>query len=151
PDCADRRCEGSRGLPALARQEPPLERSENCRAGGRPEKVSNPKEGSDRIDYQETPDDITEVHAAVEREKPEPSADVTPMPMWLTGLCAAATVWAGIYFGIFNGGLNGNVYNEYESSPAVLFPLPPKASTGEAAAQTLTLAQQGKSVYAGCA
>lgn len=110
--------------------------------------MSTPKEGSDRIDYQETPDDITEVHAAVEREKPEPSADVTPMPMWLTGLCAVATVWAGVYFGIFNGGLSGNVYNEYESSPAVLFPLPPKAGgTGAAAAQTLTLAQQGKSVY----
>jgi mono/diheme cytochrome c family protein len=110
--------------------------------------VSNPKEGSDRIDYQETPDDITEVHAAVEREKPEPSADVTPMPIWLTGLCAAATVWAGIYFGIFNGGLSGNVYNEYESSPAVLFPLPPKAGKGgAAAAQAQTLAQQGKSVY----
>lgn len=112
--------------------------------------MSKPNEGSDRIDYQETPD-ITEVHAAVEREKPEPSADVTPMPMWLTGLCAIATVWAGIYFGIFNGGLSGTVYNEYESSPAVLFPRPQKASVaGAGEAQTLTLAQQGKSVYGQC-
>ena len=71
--------------------------------------MSNPKEGSDRIDYQETPDDITEVHAAVEREKPEPSAEVTPMPMWLTGVCAVATVWAGLYFGIFNGGQRFNI------------------------------------------
>lgn len=110
--------------------------------------MSNPKEGSDRIDYQETPDDITEIHAAVEREKPEPSADVTPMPMWLTGLCAVATVWAGVYFGIFSGGLSGNVYNEYESSPAVLFPLPPKAGKGgPAAAETQTLAQMGRGVY----
>ena len=110
--------------------------------------MSNPNEGPDRIDYQETPD-ITEVHAAVQREKPEPSAEVTPMPLWLTGVCAFATVWAGIYFGIFNGGLSGNVYNEYESSPAVLFPLPEKAGgkgTG-AEVQTLTLAQQGKSVF----
>ena len=60
--------------------------------------MSNPKEGSDRIDYQETPD-ITEVHAAVEREKPEPSAEVTPMPLWLTALCAVATVWAGLWLG----------------------------------------------------
>src|SRR5882757_1780041 len=105
-------------------------------------------EGPDRIDYQETAD-VAEVHAAVEREKPEPSADVTPMPMWLTGVCAVATVWAGIYFGIFNGGLSGNVYNEYESSPAVLFPLPPKvgAKAGGAEAQTQTLAQQGKAVF----
>jgi mono/diheme cytochrome c family protein len=109
--------------------------------------VSNPNEGPNRIDYQETPD-ITEVHAAVQREKPEPSAEVTPMPLWLTGVCTLAVIWAGIYFGIFNGGLSGNVYNEYESSPAVLFPLPEKAGKGGAAeAQILTLAQQGKSVF----
>jgi len=113
--------------------------------------VSKPNEGSDRIDYQETPD-ITEVHAAVEREKPEPSAEVTPMPLWLTGVCAVATVWAGIYFGIFNGGLSGNVYNEYESSPAVLFPIPKKAGAiaGAGAAAEQTLAQQGKAVYGQC-
>ncbi|MEI9896396.1 MAG: c-type cytochrome [Chthoniobacter sp.] len=110
--------------------------------------MSNSNEGPDRIDYQETPD-ITEVHAAVQREKPEPSAEVTPMPLWLTGVCAFATVWAGIYFGIFNGGLSGNVFNEYESSPAVLFPLPEKPGGKGAGAevQTLTLAQQGKSVF----
>ncbi len=78
--------------------------------------MSTPNEGSDRIDYHETAD-ITEVHAAVQREKPEPSADVTPIPLWLTGVCALATIWAGIYFGVFNGGLSGSVYNEYESSP----------------------------------
>lgn len=109
--------------------------------------MSNPNEGPNRIDYQETPD-VTEVHAAVQREKAEPSADVTPMPMWLTGVCFLAFVWAGIYFGIFNGGLSGNVYNEYESSPAVLFPLPEKAGgKGAAAEAPETLAQQGKAVF----
>jgi len=105
-------------------------------------------EGPNRIDYQETPD-ITEVHAAVQREKPEPSADVTPMPLWLTGVCALATAWAAVYFGIFNGGLSGNIYNEYDSSPAMLFPLSTKgggpavanASAGE------TPVQQGKAVF----
>ena len=105
-------------------------------------------EGPNRIDYQETPD-ITEVHAAVQREKAEPSAEVTPMPLWLTGLCALATAWAGIYFGMFHGGLSGNVYNEYESSPAVLFPIASKtggpASTGPA--QNEPLAQIGKGVF----
>ena len=51
--------------------------------------MSKPNEGPDRIDYQETPD-VTEVHAAVQREKPEPSAEVTPMPLWLTGVCGIA-------------------------------------------------------------
>ena len=77
-------------------------------------------QGPDRIDYRESAD-ITEVHASVQREKPEPSADTTPMPLWLTGVCAGAMVWAGTYFGVFHGGLSANIYNENESSPAALF------------------------------
>lgn len=110
--------------------------------------MSKPNEGPDRIDYQETPD-VTEVHAAVQREKPEPSAEVTPMPLWLTGVCGVAIAWAGMYFGLFMGGLNGNVFNEYESTPAALFPLPEKpggAGAGAAEVQQ-TLAQQGKAVF----
>jgi len=105
------------------------------------------KEGPDRIDYQETPD-VTEVHAAVKREHAEPTAETTPMPLWLTGLCGLAVAWAGAYFGVFNGGFSGNVYNEYQSSPAVLFPLPQKAGVGETV--TLTLAQKGKTVFGQC-
>ena len=110
--------------------------------------MSNPNEGPNRIDYQETAD-ITEVHAAVQREKPEPSAEVTPIPLWLASVCVFAIIWASIYFGVFNGGLSGNVYNEYDSSPAVLFPLEQKAgaTTGAAEVQTQTLAQQGKAVF----
>ncbi|HSI13340.1 MAG TPA: cytochrome c [Chthoniobacter sp.] len=110
--------------------------------------MSKPNEGPDRIDYQETPD-VTEVHAAVQREKPEPSAEVTPMPLWLTGVCGVAIAWAGIYFGLFMGGINGNVFNEYESTPAALFPLPEKAGGKGAGAEAAeqSLAQQGKAVY----
>ncbi len=107
-------------------------------------------QGPDRIDYRETAD-ITEVHASVQREKPEPSADVTPMPLWLTGICAGAMVWAGTYFGIFHGGLSATVYNEYESSPAVLFPQPKKAGgKGAVAEAPQSLAQIGKGVYGQC-
>ncbi|MCE9609296.1 MAG: c-type cytochrome [Chthoniobacter sp.] len=108
------------------------------------------KPSPDRIDYRETAD-ITEVHAAVQREKPEPSADVTPMPLWLTGVCAGAMVWAGTYFGIFHGGLSANVYNEFESSPAVLFPQPPKVGVKPGAdAAPQSLADMGKGVYGQC-
>ena len=107
-------------------------------------------QGPDRIDYRESAD-ITEVHASVQREKPEPSADTTPMPLWLTGVCAGAMVWAGTYFGVFHGGLSANVYNEYESSPAVLFPQPPKAGgKGAVAEAPQSLAQIGKGIYAQC-
>jgi mono/diheme cytochrome c family protein len=111
--------------------------------------VSNPNEGPNRVDYQETPD-VTEVHAAVQREKPEPSAEVTPIPIWLTGVIAFAFCWAAVYFGIFNGGLSGNVYNEYESSPAVLFPLPAKAGGGAVVVKEKTQVEQGAEVYAQC-
>src|SRR5689334_5988731 len=104
------------------------------------------KEGPERIDYQETAD-VTEVHAAVKREHAEPTAETTPMPLWLTVLCGASVAWAGAYFGVLNGGLSSNVYNEYESSPAALFPLPQKGST---AIIEVTLAAQGKTVYAQC-
>ncbi|MDB6148657.1 MAG: cytochrome c class [Chthoniobacter sp.] len=102
----------------------------------------------DRVDYEETPD-VTEVHASIQREHQEPSANVTPIPMWLTGVCGAVMVWAGTYFGVFHGGLSGKVFNEYESSPNVLFPIPTKGTSGPGAgaAATMSLAEQGKSVY----
>ena len=107
-------------------------------------------QGPDRIDYRESAD-ITEVHASVQREKPEPSADTTPMPLWLTGVCAGAMVWAGTYFGVFHGGLSANIYNENESSPAALFPQPHKAGgKGAAAEAPQSLAQIGKGVYGQC-
>ena len=104
-------------------------------------------QGPERIDYQETTD-VTEIHAAVKREHSEPSADVTPIPLWLTAACGAAVAFAGFYFGTFNGGFSGNVFNEYQSSPAVLFPLPVKQGAVQAAVQTL--AEQGKGVFGQC-
>ena len=94
------------------------------------------KEGPERIDYQETPD-VTEVHAAVRREHAEPTAETTPMPLWLTALCVFVVAWAGMYFGVFNGGFSSNVFNEYQSSPAILFPLPTKETAGEAQASNV--------------
>ena len=113
----------------------------------KPNDPASMNQGPDRIDYRESAD-ITEVHASVQREKPEPSADVTPMPLWLTGICAGAMVWAGTYFGVFHGGLSANVFNEYESSPSVLFLQPQKAG-GKAAATEApqSLAQIGKGVF----
>ena len=108
--------------------------------------MSQPNEGQDRLDYRETAD-ITEVHAAIAREHAEPSADVTPIPTWLSVVCAAALCWAGAYIGIFHGGFSGKVYNEYESSPSTFFPLPGNALAGGGAAVELTLLQLGAKTY----
>jgi mono/diheme cytochrome c family protein len=104
-------------------------------------------EGSEHIDYRETPD-LTEVHAAIQREHKDPSADVTPVPLWVTLLCGAAVCWAGAYVGMFHGGFNSNVYNEFESSPAVLFPQPERANA-KAAGPIVDIPAIGKSVYLG--
>lgn len=106
-------------------------------------------EGPERIDYRET-SDVTEVHAAIQREHRDPSANVTPIPLWLTAVCGVAVCWAGAYLGVFHGGFSSSIYNEYDSSPTILFPLPEKAGSKAATVATLTLAQQGKAVYPNC-
>ena len=50
-------------------------------------------QGSEHIDSRETAD-LTEVHAAIQRENKDPSADVTPVPLWVTMLCGVAVCWA---------------------------------------------------------
>lgn len=110
-------------------------------------------QGPDRIDYREAPGDLTEVHAAIQREHRDPSASTTPIPLWLTAVCGAVLVWAGGYFMTFHGGLRSDVFNERLSSPDLLFPKTgPQAgaeATGAPAAGP-TLAQAGKSVYSNC-
>ena len=105
-------------------------------------------QGSEHIDSRETAD-LTEVHAAIQRENKDPSADVTPVPLWVTMLCGAAVCWAGAYVGMFHGGFNSNVYNEFESSPAVLFPQPERANAKAGAAVPEDMVAIGKGVYLG--
>jgi len=109
--------------------------------------MSQSNAGQDRLDYIETAD-ITEVHAAIAREHAEPSADVTPIPTWLSIVCAVALCWAGAYIGVFNGGFSPKVYNEYDSSPAAFFPLPGGSITGGGAATAeLTQVALGEKTY----
>ena len=105
-------------------------------------------QGSEHIDSRETAD-LTEVHAAIQRENKDPSADVTPVPLWVTMLCGVAVCWAGAYVGMFHGGFDSNVYNEFESSPAVLFPQPERANAKAGAAVPEDMVAIGKGVYLG--
>ncbi|MEO7317380.1 MAG: cytochrome c, partial [Chthoniobacteraceae bacterium] len=105
-------------------------------------------QGSENIDSRESAD-LTEVHAAIQRENKDPSADVTPVPMWVTMLCGVAVCWAGAYVGMFHGGFDSNVYNEFESSPAVLFPQPERANAKAGPAVPEDMVAIGKGVYLG--
>ena len=111
--------------------------------------MSQPNEGQDRLDYSETAD-ITEVHASIAREHAEPLAGTMPIPTWLGMLCAGALCWAGVYVGVFHGGFNANVYNEYESNPTAFFPLPAgQQGAGEAAVE-LPHVELGAKIYSNC-
>ena len=104
-------------------------------------------QGSERIDYRETPD-LTEVHAAIQRENKDPVAGVTPVPLWVTLLCGAAVCWAGAYVGMFHGGFTSSIYNENESSPAALFPEPARANA-KVTTEIVDPVAVGRGVYLG--
>jgi len=103
----------------------------------------------DRADYRET-NDITEVHAAIKREHAEPSSENMPVPVWLLIISAVAIGLASTYLGLFHGGFSGEVFNERDSSPKLIFSEPTKAAAGatEVAAKEESLADQGKKVFA---
>lgn len=108
--------------------------------------MSQPNEGQDRLDYDETAD-ITEVHASIAREHAEPRADSMPIPTWLGVLCAGALCWAGAYVGVFHGGFSSKIYNEYESAPSAFFPMPGGQQGGGEVAE-LSLLALGEKSYA---
>ena len=107
--------------------------------------MSQPNEGQDRLDYNETAD-ITEVHASIAREHAEPQAGTMPIPTWLGVLCAGALCWAGAYVGVFHGGFSPKIYNEYESAPSAFFPIPGGQQGGGEVAE-LPLLAFGEKVY----
>jgi mono/diheme cytochrome c family protein len=110
--------------------------------------MSQPNDGQEHIDSRETAD-ITEVHASVLREHSEPRTDRLPIPTWLGVLCTVSLCWAGAYVGMFHGGFKGTVYNEYESSPNVLFPTPGgQPNDGPKVEESLFAI--GQKVYASC-
>ncbi len=91
-------------------------------------------------DYRENLD-VTQVHAAVEREHREPEVGVVPVPVWLMAVSGVALFAAGAYLGMFNGGFRGDVYNERESSAGTLFEEKAIAGGG---AETAAVAQDPK-------
>ncbi len=94
---------------------------------------------------------MTEVHAAIQREHPEPTAEVTPIPLWLTAVCGVAILGAGVYLGAFHGGFRADVFDAADSSARMFVNETAKTDGGPSAAQAgPTLVEQGKSAYANC-
>lgn len=101
--------------------------------------------GADEVDYRETAD-VTEVHGAVKREHREPEAGTIPVPVWLFSLVLFVTFGAAYYFGQYNGGFSGTVFNEREGMAALAGDA---AGGAEGAAPVVveSLAEQGLKVY----
>ena len=63
--------------------------------------------GPNHADYRETAD-LTNVHAAVQREHSVGTPGSVPMPLWLMILCGVAMFWAGTSF---SGGFVGSYFS----------------------------------------
>ncbi len=105
----------------------------------------------DHIDYQETAD-ITQVHAPARREHTEPGFGEVPLPLWLMAVCGVTIMWAGVYLGMFYGGFRGDIFNERDTSPRLMFAEQGAAAgadaEGGAAAAAESPVAQGRKLYA---
>jgi mono/diheme cytochrome c family protein len=63
--------------------------------------------GPNHVDYRETAD-LTNVHAAVQREHNVGTPGAVPMPLWLMALCGVAIFWAGTSF---SGGFGSEYFS----------------------------------------
>jgi mono/diheme cytochrome c family protein len=84
-------------------------------------------EMSGEYDYVEGAD-VTQVHAAVAREHPEPvharkgEETTATFPLWLLIVFGVAIFWAGGYLFLFSGAFRPDVFNEREWKVAMFFP-----------------------------
>ncbi len=96
------------------------------------------------------PSEALKVTAAAKREHKEPVEGNGVLPSQLALLFAAVLCFAGVYFGIYHGGFDGNIYNEGDSTPALFSSKKSSASGTEQPVAELSLVDQGKAVYANC-
>ena len=98
--------------------------------------------GPNHVDYRET-EDLTSVHAAVQREHSVGTPGTMPMPVWLMVLCGVAIFWAGTSF---SGGFGASYFSadNYSVHPGGGAALGGAAGGGGAAAAELTPAELGK-------
>ena len=101
----------------------------------------------------QTPGDSIEslkVTAAAKREHGDPVENNLPIPGSLLAVFGVVICFAGVYFGIYHGGFQGNVFNEEQSSPEILFARKDGAAAQVEAVAEQTLVELGKGIYANC-
>jgi mono/diheme cytochrome c family protein len=100
--------------------------------------------GPNHIDYRET-EDLTSVHAAVQREHSVGTPGSVPMPFWLMVLSGVAIFWAGTSF---SGGFGGSYFSSdnYSVHPGAEVSAAGGAGGGGEAAP-LSMADLGKTYF----
>ncbi len=88
--------------------------------------------------------------AAAKRENPDPTESQNALPGGLLLLFGVIVCFAGVYFGVYHGGFQGDVFNESESTPGLLSSRKAVGTGATQAVAELTLVEQGKAVYANC-
>jgi mono/diheme cytochrome c family protein len=104
------------------------------------------RRGANQVDYRETAD-LTDVHAAVQREHSLGTPGSVPMPIWLMALCGVAIFWAGTSF---SGGFGSSYFSSdnYSVHPGEeVATLGAPGGGGGAASQAPSVIDQGKAYF----
>lgn len=62
--------------------------------------------------------DVVQMHAAVQRERPEPVEGSEPLNLWLVVFIAVLLFWAGSYLTQYSGGFRADEFSENQINPA---------------------------------
>ncbi|MBN9692230.1 MAG: cytochrome c [Verrucomicrobia bacterium] len=63
--------------------------------------------------------DVGDIHAALQREKPDPEEGFEPINLWLVALTGGLLFWGGYYLANFSGRFEANEYSEIPRGQAV--------------------------------
>ncbi|HEX4086903.1 MAG TPA: cytochrome c [Chthoniobacteraceae bacterium] len=101
--------------------------------------------GPNHVDYRETAD-LTNVHAAVQREHSVGTPGAVPMPIWLMVLCGVAVFWAGTSF---SGGFGASYFSadNYSVHPGEEIGGGPSGGAGGAAAPPESMVDLGQTFF----
>ncbi len=69
--------------------------------------------------------DVTDLHAAVLRERPDPVEGHEPLNLWMVVFVAVLLFWAGTYLTHYSGGFRADEFSERQINP-----LPPPSQAG---------------------
>jgi len=87
--------------------------------------------------------DVTQLHAAIIRERPDPVEGYEPLNLWVVVFIAVLLFWAGSYLTQYSGGFRANEFSETQINPTP----PPLAMGGGSDDPAAKAAREGAIVF----